>query len=417
MLGLRLSGGERSDRPARRGWGDRDPLGWRRVGVTHVGSSARSCWDDSRPVVETARNTAPIVCRMCRAEEEERIMPAEQIGVAVVGVGIWGQNHALAYSDDPRCRLVCVCDRDERRAREVAERFGCDYTTRVEEVAASADVEIVSIATPDFAHFAPAMAAIAAGKHVLIEKPLATDVEEARKLADAAETAPGKAMVNFQLRWHPSYLAIKEAILAGRLGHPYMGYIRLSNTIDVPTKWFHWSARSGPHWFQFSHAMDVMRWFLEQEPVEVVAVARKEVLASRGIDTYDSVQALVRFADGVATFESSWIVPNSSPSVVDGYLSLHGTSGKVELDTDYAGLTLAADRFAYPRVQAGTPNIYGRLSHPMFEPMRYFVDCVVEGRRPAVTLRDGLVNTLMIDATVRSIEERRPVRVEAPLSR
>jgi len=336
----------------------------------------------------------------------------DRLGAAVVGVGIWGQNHALAYHDDPRCRLVCVCDQNERRAREVAARFGCEYTTRVEEVAASSDIDIVSVATPDFAHFEPAMTLIQAGKNVLIEKPLATDATQARELAAAAARASGKTMVNFQLRWHPSYLTIKEAIQSGKLGKPYMGYIRLSNALEVATQWLHWSARSGPHWFQFSHAMDVMRWFLDQDPVEVFAVARKEVLAARGIDTYDSVQALVRFEDGFVTFETSWITPDSSPSVVDGYLSLYGTAGKVELDTDYSGLALAADRFSYPRVQAGERNIYGRLSHPMFEPMRYFVDCVVHDRRPIVTLYDGLVNTVMIEATVRSIEERRPVRIE-----
>jgi len=84
-------------------------------------------------------------------------MVSERVSAAVVGVGIWGQNHALVYNDYHRSQLVCVCDQDEARAKEIAARFGCDYTTDLHEIARSSDIEAVSIATPDFAHFAPAM--------------------------------------------------------------------------------------------------------------------------------------------------------------------------------------------------------------------------------------------------------------------
>jgi len=339
-------------------------------------------------------------------------MVSERVSAAVVGVGIWGQNHALVYNDYHRSQLVCVCDQDEARAKEIAARFGCDYTTDLHEIARSSDIEAVSIATPDFAHFAPAMTMIQAGKHVLIEKPLATDLDEAIALARAARTSSAKTMVDFGNRWNPTYMMIKDAVTEGRLGKPYMGYARLSDAIDVATKWFSWSARSGPHWFLLPHTMDIMRWYFAEEPTEVYAHGRKGVLAARGIDTYDSIQALVRFDQAFATFETSWIVPNSSPNVIDCYLSIYGTEGKAELDADYGGLAFATDKFTYPWAPVGKRNMYGKLDHRIYEPIKYFIDCIVDDVEPSATLFDGVVNTAMIAATIQSIAERRPIPID-----
>lgn len=109
---------------------------------------------------------------------------SQRAKVGVVGLGIWGQNHPLVYSDYHRCELVVVCDLDEDRARKVAERYGCEWTTSVAELASS-DVEAFSVATPDFAHFEPMNTLIQGGKHVLVEKPLTTNLEEAETLARA----------------------------------------------------------------------------------------------------------------------------------------------------------------------------------------------------------------------------------------
>ena len=105
-------------------------------------------------------------------------MTDRTVSVGIVGAGIWGNNHALALTTHPRARLAMICDRDPDRARRASERFGCAWTTSLEELAGS-DVEAVSIATPDHLHRDPAVAMLRAGKHVLVEKPLATSVADA----------------------------------------------------------------------------------------------------------------------------------------------------------------------------------------------------------------------------------------------
>ncbi|MEZ4623230.1 MAG: Gfo/Idh/MocA family oxidoreductase [Thermomicrobiales bacterium] len=107
------------------------------------------------------------------------------IKVAVVGAGLIGGQHAQSFAANPRAELV-ICDADADRAATVAAQFGCVAATSLAEVA-NADVDLVAIATPDFAHHAPAIALLEAGKHLVIEKPLTTSIAEAVEIVNLAE--------------------------------------------------------------------------------------------------------------------------------------------------------------------------------------------------------------------------------------
>lgn len=328
-------------------------------------------------------------------------MGNDVLKVGVVGLGIWGQNHALAYSDYHRARLEVVCDLDEDRAREFAQRYRCDWTTSVAEVAAS-EVAAVSVATPDHTHFEPVSTLLEAGKAVLVEKPLTTSLREAALLEAIVDQTGSTAMVDFQMRWDPNYMQAKGMIESGELGDVVMGYIRLSDAIQVAEEWLPWAGRSGPQWFLFPHTVDIMRWLIGNDPLEVHAVGRKGVLSGKGIDCYDCVQALVKFPSAVVTFETSWIVPNAQPSVIDCYTSLYGTKGKIEYDPDYNGFATVTDRYSYPWAPVGKRDRYGRLSHRIYEPMRHFVDAVLAGEETSCPFSDGVVNTAVIAAIERS---------------
>ena len=108
-------------------------------------------------------------------------MADKTVRVGIVGAGIWGTNHALALTTHPRCTVGDHLRSRRRTARAtLGERFGCAWTTSLDELAAS-DVEAVTIATPDHLHREPTLAMLRAGKHVLVEKPLATSVAEASR--------------------------------------------------------------------------------------------------------------------------------------------------------------------------------------------------------------------------------------------
>jgi predicted dehydrogenase len=336
-------------------------------------------------------------------------MAKRPVKLGIIGAGIWGSNHALALHDHPHGELAIICDRDEERARTLAEKYGCAWTTQSDEVAAS-DVEAVTIATPDYLHRDPTTTMLSAGKHVLVEKPLATSVADALAMVEAAEQAGAMFMVDFHARWHPLFMGAKQYMERGDLGAPVMAYARLSDTISVPTEMLSWAGRSGPEWFLFPHTMDIVRWLFGREPVEVYAKGYRGVLEGQGIPCWDAIQALVEF-DGKAfcTFETSWIVPNSFTNVVDNRLSLYGEKGGLELKNE-PSLWAFTDRFHTP-FSSQSITRYGKAWGFQYESIRYFVDCVADGITPEASGRDGLMVTAMIEATMRSLAEHRPVMI------
>jgi predicted dehydrogenase len=336
-------------------------------------------------------------------------MTERTVSVGIVGAGIWGSNHALAMTTHPRARLTMICDRDPDRARRAGERFGCAWTTNIEELAAS-EVQAVSIATPDHLHRDPAVTMLRAGKHVLVEKPLATSVADSLLMVAAAEEARVHLMVDFHARWHPLFMGARGYVERGELGAPVMAYARLSDTIYVPTEMLPWSGDSGPEWFLFPHTMDIVRWLFGREPIEVYAKGYRGVLDDKGIRCWDAIQALVEFEGrAFCTFETSWIVPTSYTNVVDNRLSLYGQKGGLEIRNE-PNLWAFTDRFHTP-FSSESVTRYGKAWGFQYESIRYFIDCLADGVTPEVTGRDGLMVTAMIEATLLSLAERRPVAI------
>ena len=117
------------------------------------------------------------------------------IGVGVIGAGLLGDVHARVYQRLSGIDLIAICDLDEDRARTVSNKYGVStHYTNYQALLNNADIQAVSIATPDFAHAEIAIAAAQAGKHILCEKPLATTVEAAQAIVEAAQTAGIKLM-------------------------------------------------------------------------------------------------------------------------------------------------------------------------------------------------------------------------------
>ena len=97
-----------------------------------------------------------------------------RVKAAVIGVGIFGKMHAATYAEDDRVDLAMVCDLNEERAKEIGKKYNCPYVTNSKAIAENQEVEIASIATPDFAHRDVAIEIASSGKHIVVEKPLST---------------------------------------------------------------------------------------------------------------------------------------------------------------------------------------------------------------------------------------------------
>ncbi len=336
----------------------------------------------------------------------------EVLNVGVVGVGLQGQGHVKCYHAIPNARVVAMCDANAERAAEVAARYGVEAVCATyEELFAREDVDAVSIALPDHLHRDAAGKAFAAGKHVLLEKPMATTVEDAEAIVAAQKASGKRLMVNWSNRWMLAFSQTKDALDAGTLGEPPYCYARLNNTLYVPTKMLSWSASTRlPHWL-ICHRFDIARWYFGSEAARVTAVRRYGVLRDMGIDTPDFYQATIEFANGcVGNFESCWILPESLPWIVDSKFQLICSKGYVNVDPLLPMHVRASDaKYEQPGYLAG--DVMGEPTGFVRQAIQHFVDSVLQDREPLITGEDGLAITRTLCAVVEAAETGAPVEL------
>ena len=332
----------------------------------------------------------------------------------VIGAGLWGEAHAEVYATHPWAELAAVCDSDRSRAERVAKRFGAPRVyTDYREMVKDPGVDAVAVATPDFAHRDPVVAAAKAGKHVHSEKPLATSREDAEAIAAAVRASGVTYMVDFHARWNPPFAIARKNIEEGTLGRIMSAYFRLNDTISVPTSMLSWASRSSILWFLGSHTVDTLRFLLADEVERVYSVSRAEVLRERGIDAPDLYQSVLEFRSGVvATIENNWIVPDTNPAVNDFKVNILGSRGMINMDLTNNQLF---ERYLettsdHPDCLV-KPQVRDRHVGFAYEAIRDFVECLALGRPVQAGLDDGLKVTSVILAIMESAAVRAPVTV------
>ena len=342
-------------------------------------------------------------------------MPAK-LRMALIGCGTWGQSHAKLYYEDPRVELAAVCDIVPEKAAAAAkitrlrpDQAYTDYRKMLDEVSCDA----VAVVTPDFAHAEYVIECAKRGRHVLIEKPLATAKADADAMMKAIREHKVRAMVDFHNRWNPPFALMKAQILAGEIGTPYSGYLRLNDQQWVATRMLSWAAKSSILWFLGSHATDTLRWLFEDEVDTVYAVSRSGILKELGVDTVDMYQYTYTFRNGcIAQVENGWITPNSNLGVNDFKCNILGTKGMYNLDLSNHNLIQRyGDAAATPDILV---NNFVRETAAGFayQSIRHFVDCMISGEPFYVSMEDAYNNTITLLHVFESARLGRPVKVE-----
>jgi len=341
----------------------------------------------------------------------------EKIRIGVIGLGIMGEQYVRIYDSHPLTEVTALCNRSQARLDEVGNKYGINARyTDYSEMLSAASLDAVCVATPDFAHFKPVKAALEAGKHVLCEKPFTTELNEADELLKLSNSRPQqKLQVAFNHRWLSSYHQGFVSISNGDIGQPLAGYARKNDTIFVPTEMISWAAQTTPIHFLGAHDIDLMRWFMGSEPVAVHAYGSKGVLSQRGLDTFDIIQAQIKFESGAfVTIESAWIYPNTFPTIVDSFVEVVGSRGHVHFDRKRESIEISTEqRFTYPKTFL-SHEIFGKLRGAFIECVSDFAESIVKDSAPKVGATDGRQVTAVLDAVSRSLSSGKVETVSRP---
>lgn len=261
--------------------------------------------------------------------------------LGLVGLGTWAETGHLPVYQGAQLRslvdIAALCSRSMKRAREwTTDVGGADPYDDFDAMLAEADLDVVSVCTPDHLHADYVLAALDAGCHVLVEKPLAMDLGECRTIFEAAGRSDCEVFVLYHKRADPLWAEAADRIRDGQYGVLQMGWAGIQNPITVPAGGYFSSdlaEHSDPNWFLGTHFYDLVRFMTGIDPVEVRARKYDGTVAQRGVDTADAFKVDVTFAEGAAvTFFLSWNLPEHSSSLTKQEIRLHFTEGELDLD-------------------------------------------------------------------------------------
>ena len=348
-------------------------------------------------------------------------MSTPPLGFAIVGTGMIAGYHAQAIAQIPGARLVGVVSRSPQNGRTFAAKHNIPSITAVlEEMLGRPDVHVICVTTPSGAHLEPALAAIRAGKHVIIEKPLETTPARADQIITAADKTGVKVAAIFQGRFGSGAQTLKAAIDAGRFGRLVLcsAYVKWHRTADYyKTAWKGtWALDGGGALInQAIHGVDLLQWFAGL-PSEVFAWHTRRV--HTGIQADDTTVATLKFPHGaLGTIEASTALwPGWSRRI-----EICGEHGSVCLEDDYLARwdfaqSLPGDDIIRqtPRDSAlgsgaGVPGGISLTGH--IRQISDLVEAINTNRSPLIDGREGRKAVALVHAIYESAKSGQPVRL------
>lgn len=344
-------------------------------------------------------------------------------GYGLIGCGWVASAHAWGVKalESEGVELVAVADVDPTRAQAIADRFGAEevYLTP-QELLERPDIDAVSVCVPDYLHHDVVMAAAAAGKHVLCEKPLAMTVAQADEMVEACRNAGVALGLVMNHRYAPDNIRAKNALVAGAIGQPVLGtVIHSSGLTGNPAESSTWRGRAGRAAggvlsTQAIHFLDLLLWFLG--PVAAVrAFTARSVRTDQ--DHEDTVSIALRMDSGaLATLAAT----NASP-IMDDFtgtrIELHGSEGWIRLDGDVlknidVAYDVASFEVRLPEAPEGAEEIVFGTGH--VHEVIDFVRAVRDGAEAPVSGVDGRHLMAVIEAAYKSAAEGREILVSEP---
>ncbi|MGF6755085.1 inositol 2-dehydrogenase [Paraburkholderia sp. GAS42] len=329
------------------------------------------------------------------------------IRFAVLGAGRIGRIHAANIVANLNARLVVVADPIESAASSLAERLGCEASTDCVATIDRDDIDAVVIGTPTDTHIQFMLQAVERGKAVLCEKPIDLDMEKSLAAANELERLGGRVMLAFNRRFDPTSQAFRKAIDAGEVGDVRQVIISSRDPGMPPREYV--SHSGGIFRDMVIHDLDMARWLLGEEPVEVMAMASRLVDPTLSdVQDYDTVMVQLRTATGRQCHI------NCCREAVYGYdqrLEVFGSKGML-LQENLRPSTIR--RWTQSATDAREPllNFFlERYEEAYKAELAAFVDALRMHLPLPTSVKDGLKALHLAECALESVQERKSVRV------
>jgi predicted dehydrogenase len=354
----------------------------------------------------------------------------DPVGTALIGLGKVAETHARALAALPQSRFVAVCDAVAARADAFAETYGVKAYYRPEDLLGDHDVQAVSVCTPHPTHAEVAILAANAGRHVLVEKPMAIELVDCDAMIEAAAAHHVKLGVISQRRLYEPVVRVREAIVAGRIGTPALGELvvlgwRSEDYYRLDPWRGTWHGEGGGLLVtQVTHHLDLFQWLMG--PV-VELFGYWDNLNHPSIEVEDTAIAVLRFGNGAL---GSIVASNSQRPGLYGRIHVHGTNGAsvgVQVESGSAfvsGVTTEAappvnDIWTVPgeedrllgwqledAARAATVDIMNDYHRRQIED---FLRAIQDDRAPMVTGEEGRKSVELFTAIYRSQRDHVPI--------
>jgi predicted dehydrogenase len=330
-------------------------------------------------------------------------MLSSQLGVGVVGYGYWGPNLVRNFSASAAAKIVAVSDRESSRLASLA-RLHPDVTgtTRYEDLLENPAIDAIAVATPAHSHYDLALAALKAGKHVLVEKPLAPTADQVRRLIDEADRRGLTLMVDHTFLYTPSVRKISELVQRGELGEVYY-YDSTRVSLGL------FQSDVSVIWDLAVHDLSIIDHIIDEQPVAVSATGSRHVAGSP-----ENMAHITLFFDSpcVAHINVNWLSPVKVRKTLIGgskkmivYDDMEPTE-KIKIYDKGVTIDGSAEKAHQLRIGYRAGDMWAPHISPkeaLQSEVEHFVDCVRNGASPLCDGLSGLRVIEVLEAASRSV--------------
>ena len=339
-----------------------------------------------------------------------------EVKVGVVGLGRFGRLHARVLSELPNCQVSALCEVHEPNLERCGKEYGVTALyTDLETMLASEDLDAVDVVTDEPAHGEQARLCLEHGKAVFVEKPLATDGDDAEAVVKLSRDAGLPVVVGNISRFDARYAALRRELEAGKFGRVTLVQAKRS----FSRAWFAgFGSRVHPVFESMIHDLDLALWYLGS-PVHKVYAQANSTSNESGVP--NTLVATLTAEDGaLAVLQSTWLVPDAAPATlagppagpldlwgtIDAQLEVVGTSQVGKVDLMSGGLTLWDESAARLPDSGLWPEVHGRVTGALREELAHFLECVRTRRQSSlVSAETGALAVSLAEAIVRSSRE------------